>query len=168
MSIKLFDQSVSMDIIAKYDSCELFIMTEADIEDTRTMLIDWAKEVPIKKYRTCQHELTIGKRKNSGDHMFNVSNLEQVCFNCGGNKIVSNSSWQEYNERITEIEEETRKNYPEMDSKSRWKLFVKIMEERGYHEPDEPEELHCPECEGVGTILTDEGTALIAFIRKYI
>ena len=168
LSIKLFDQSVSPDIIAKCNSCKLFIMTEAEIEETRTMLINWAKEVPIKKYRTCQRELTIEKRKNGGDYMFNVSKLEQVCFNCGGKKMVSNPSWQEYNEKITEIEEEIRNNNPDMDNINRFKLLDNVLEERGYLEPDSPEEFECPECEGRGTILTGEGSSLIAFIRKYI
>ena len=32
----------------------------------------------------------------------------------------------------------------------------------------EPEELDCPECEGKGVILTDEGKELLSFIRRHL
>jgi uncharacterized protein YbaR (Trm112 family) len=98
--------------------------------------------------------------------MDDFSKLEVTCPKCKGNKFIENLEWQEYNNKEMELikKYENQGFEPYMY----WPLVDKEMKELGYFEPEGPEEYPCPECEGRGTVLTEEGKQLISFIRKYI
>jgi hypothetical protein len=70
--------------------------------------------------------------------------LEDRCPECEGERIVQHPTWRDW--FAATGGDETKSPMPE---------------------PEIPEEIPCPECDGRGTILTPAGSGLLDFIRRY-
>lgn len=74
---------------------------------------------------------------NGGEQVTVRLVLDRPCRDCRGDGLIQSSEWAEYFERGATGEE-----------------------------PAEPEELPCGECEGAGSVPTQQGAALLRFLRR--
>jgi predicted methyltransferase len=82
--------------------------------------------------------------------------------------VIPSPRWQKYfleEEKLREKYISEGMNTFEADEKA-WNELKDQREELELSK--EPEELDCPECEGKGVILTDEGKELLSFIRRHL
>lgn len=98
--------------------------------------------------------------------IIDLAKLEKICPECDGSGYIGDPEWNEYLKKEIEIikKYETQGLKPD----EYWPKVKTEMEKLGYFEPDGPEEYECPDCEGRGTVLTEEGMALIDFVKKYL
>ncbi len=89
--------------------------------------------------------------------------LEIPCTNCNGEKLVSSSRWQRF---WSEVPATANTNV-----NGEWEAYLEqnpaAREEYDRLCREEPEEFPCPECEGRGSIPTEDGRRLLAFVRKH-
>lgn len=88
---------------------------------------------------------------------------EQICPACSGTGVIYNSAWEAFAEK----ENKLIKKYISEGMNTR-DACIKVWEEMKPLRPNEPEEGACEECDGRGTISTEEGLKLLNFIRKYL
>ena len=49
-----------------------------------------------------------------------------------------------------------------------WHTTDRVLWEREHPHPEGPEEERCPDCDGIGTQLTEDGRSLVAFLRRHL
>lgn len=89
--------------------------------------------------------------------------LEKQCPACKGSGFVHSEAWAEYFRRENEL---AQKYISQGLSKN--EAVIKAYEDMKDEQPNEPEEPECCECDGRGTVLTDEGLKIISLVRKYL
>lgn len=92
-----------------------------------------------------------------------LPNLEKQCPECEGSGFVHNKAWAEYFKRENELAQKFI-----TQGLSEREAVIKAYEYMKDEQPNEPEELICCECEGRGTVLTEEGLSIISIVRKYL
>jgi hypothetical protein len=92
--------------------------------------------------------------------------LEKQCPECKGEKYYYNPIWKEYWEMVENRRDELIKEecleYTEAFDRAE-KQFIDKKPNN-----NEPEECFCSECEGKGTVLTDEGIEIMRIVKKYL
>jgi Ribonuclease G/E len=100
--------------------------------------------------------------------MINIEMLELMCPNCNGDGYIINPDWEEYRYKKKQIELETKKKYEDYNYPFVYEQIQKALQEADLREPKGAKEYICPECEGRGVILSEEGKILIDFLKKYL
>ncbi len=83
------------------------------------------------------------------------SDLQKKCNFCEGVGIVSNPVWIEWNQKVKEVQ--IKENISLLEASDKIPMPP----------PYQSEEIPCYECEGIGSLPTEQGKILLEFIRTF-
>ena len=114
--------------------------------------------------------ITLEVRDLQGD--YGTLYLDRVCTDCKGSGVVASELWARWLRRFeheeTRLEDAVRATEAKTGTKEMTRAeLVDAAAAYAGDEPDEPEELPCPVCNGRGMVPTDVGKTIIDFVRRY-